>query len=320
MAPSGITLGVENWSNSLKQGELQCAMTSIETSGHPRPFHMSFLVRDLESWEIAARFGTLSVDSHVRKRNCFCDVRVGSYDYDQVQDGGLHDNSKQDDSYHCVDLPFGSGDAGLQHGLWRLAEVRYREAVEEHARKTSLALTFLDRNRSFPSFQRREAARDSQWCELPKIDRRYWSRYVEETSALLRDYSEIKDCSVELRAQNRVTVFADSEGSLLIQSRVYWSLKCHLWMLSAAGDGFPWTIHHFVSDPSELPDQRRFQAEIRRNVGILRKLAKASLLRSYSGPVLLDPVPAGLLVHEAIGHRLEGNRLRSSGEGQTFRD
>jgi predicted Zn-dependent protease len=31
-------------------------------------------------------------------------------------------------------------------------------------------------------------------------------------------------------------------------------------------------------------------------------------------------VPAGLLVHEAIGHRLEGNRLLSSGEGQTFRD
>src|SRR5690606_7499007 len=38
------------------------------------------------------------------------------------------------------------------------------------------------------------------------------------------------------------------------------------------------------------------------------------------GPVLLDPKPAGLLMHEAIGHRLEGNRLLSSGEGQTFRD
>ena len=35
---------------------------------------------------------------------------------------------------------------------------------------------------------------------------------------------------------------------------------------------------------------------------------------------MLDPVPAGLLIHEALGHRLEGNRILCSGEGQTFRD
>jgi predicted Zn-dependent protease len=35
--------------------------------------------------------------------------------------------------------------------------------------------------------------------------------------------------------------------------------------------------------------------------------------------VLLHPGPAGLLFHEAVGHRLEGSRLLSSGEGQTFR-
>jgi predicted Zn-dependent protease len=36
--------------------------------------------------------------------------------------------------------------------------------------------------------------------------------------------------------------------------------------------------------------------------------------------VWLDPRPAGLLIHEALGHRLEGNRMLSKGEGQTFRD
>ena len=35
---------------------------------------------------------------------------------------------------------------------------------------------------------------------------------------------------------------------------------------------------------------------------------------------LVEPVPAGLLMHEAVGHRLEGSRLLSSGEGQTFKD
>jgi predicted Zn-dependent protease len=60
--------------------------------------------------------------------------------------------------------------------------------------------------------------------------------------------------------------------------------------------------------------------EMRASIRSMRNIAAAQTLRAYSGPVLLDPRPAGLLMHEAIGHRLEGNRLLSSGEGQTFRD
>ncbi|MFQ5654421.1 MAG: metallopeptidase TldD-related protein, partial [Planctomycetota bacterium] len=59
---------------------------------------------------------------------------------------------------------------------------------------------------------------------------------------------------------------------------------------------------------------------IRGKIALLSELAEAPAMRSYAGPVLLEPRAAGLLIHEALGHRLEGNRLLSSGEGQTFRD
>ena len=42
-------------------------------------------------------------------------------------------------------------------------------------------------------------------------------------------------------------------------------------------------------------------------------------MRSFCGPALLEPVPAGLLLHEALDHRLEGHRLLDAGEGQTFK-
>jgi predicted Zn-dependent protease len=48
-------------------------------------------------------------------------------------------------------------------------------------------------------------------------------------------------------------------------------------------------------------------------------MARAKKIHAFSGPVLLHPGPAGLLFHEAVGHRLEGSRLLSSGEGQTFK-
>jgi predicted Zn-dependent protease len=52
----------------------------------------------------------------------------------------------------------------------------------------------------------------------------------------------------------------------------------------------------------------------------LQKVTRARKIHAFSGPVLLYPGPAGLLFHEAVGHRLEGSRLLSAGEGQTFKD
>jgi predicted Zn-dependent protease len=125
---------------------------------------------------------------------------------------------------------------------------------------------------------------------------------------------------VEFQAEHTCRVFVNSEGSRIVHCEPLWSVECYLWLLSRTGDAFPWTLKHLVTDPSELPDEAAFKREIRATVGKLRRLARAKTVRSFSGPVLLEPVPAGLLMHEAVGHRLEGSRLLASGEGQTFKD
>lgn len=43
-------------------------------------------------------------------------------------------------------------------------------------------------------------------------------------------------------------------------------------------------------------------------------------MSSYNGPVLLAAKPAGLFLHEVVGHRLEASRLLSDREGRTFKD
>ena len=108
--------------------ELERAMAKIRTPGHPRPHYISHLLRDEEIWTIQARYGSLFSDTHRRRRDCCTDVRIGSYRYDQVEHGGLQYNSKDDESYSYVELPFGDQLDGIRHGLWHLTEARYREA------------------------------------------------------------------------------------------------------------------------------------------------------------------------------------------------
>lgn len=300
--------------------EIDRAMGGIRADGHPHPHYVSHLVRDEEIWSMQARYGALYRDQHRRRRNCFTDVRVGSYRSDQVREGGLWDNSKDDESYDYVDLPFGKSMDGFRHGLWRLTDAKYREAAESLLRKKAHELTYLDEHRHLPSFEKREASIDLAFRPLPPVDREAWARYIEKASATLKRYPEIKSSMVEFRARNTVRLFANSEGNRQIQCRPVWFLECSLWHLSASGDGLSWSLPYMTSDPSELPSLAELQRDIRLAVARLRKLSQAPTLRSYSGPVLLSAVPAGLLIHEALGHRLEGDRLLSPGEGQTFRD
>jgi TldD protein len=48
-------------------------------------------------------------------------------------------------------------------------------------------------------------------------------------------------------------------------------------------------------------------------------LRGAPAIDPYTGPAILEPAAAGVLLHEAVGHRLEGERQDEDGEGKTFR-
>ncbi|MDH3628130.1 MAG: metallopeptidase TldD-related protein [Acidobacteriota bacterium] len=299
--------------------ELRRAMAMMKAPGHPRPYFLSYLIRDEEAWTIQARYGAVGQDSRRRRRNAFCDVRVGSHRYDQVREGGLDDNDKEAESYSYVDLPFDGHLDGTRHGLWRLADARYREALETLLNKRSHALTYRDQNRGFQAFEKLEARRAEDWKTLPTIDHDFWLDYVTRVSRSLKRYGDIKDSHVEFSADLTARVFVDSVGSRIIESHPVVSLECYLWLLSKRGDAFPWTHKITVTDLEELPDEKAFRRQISKVVTQLRALAEAPLVRSFSGPAFLEPIPAGLLIHEAVGHRLEGCRLLASGEGQTFK-
>jgi predicted Zn-dependent protease len=295
-------------------------MREMRIPGHPRPFYISYLIRDEETWRLQAKYGALITDSHDRKRNAFVDVRVGSASADQVRDGGLLDNDKEAESFGYVELPFGSNLDGLRHGLWRLTDSRYREAVEALLQKKSHELTWVDPHRHLKAFETREPVVDLSWRSLPEVDHSHWAAFVERISHGLKRYVGIKDSHVEFQVEHTNRTFVDSEGAVQVHCQPIWSLECYLWLLSPRGDAFPWTVRKMVTDPRELPDAKSFQIEIRQVVRKLQRLSEAPTIRSFCGPALLEPVPAGLLIHEAVGHRLEGNRLLSQGEGQTFKD
>ena len=55
-------------------------------------------------------------------------------------------------------------------------------------------------------------------------------------------------------------------------------------------------------------------------VAELLALRNAPVLDPYTGPALLAPEASGVLFHEAVGHRLEGERQNDDKDGHTFKN
>ncbi len=301
-------------------GESLRAQELLKSPGEPRPYLVSYLVRDVESYWVNARFGSLFGEERRRWRRGYADVRVGSYRTDHVRDGGLEDNSIKAESYPYTSLPIGAQLDGIIHGVWQLTEARYREAVEDYLDKRADNLHFRNPNRAFASFERRDPVVDHSTPAFPDVDERYWRDLVLKASALGKREDGVFVSEVDLSVRNCTRVFVSTEGASIIERAPLWHLTVILELVSPKGVTVPWSLSELVSDPRELPDLASLRRQIRRAVGRMRKVADAKTLRAYSGPVLLDPAPAGLLMHEALGHRLEANRLLSTGEGQTFKD
>ena len=253
-------------------------------------------------------------------RTGLVDVRVGTARRDQVTSGGLHDNSKDLESYDWVHLPFSGSSEGLRHALWRLTEVKYREACDDLLHKKAVELSYLDPHRQLGALERREPITAFEWQSMPAIDHDYWANLVTKVSAAMKRMPMVRDGDIRFRASNMVRIFVSSEGAQIVECTPQRAIDLYVWYLAADGHTLPYSKTFFVADEAELPDQATLLKLLKVIHSRLEKLSKAPVLRSYAGPVLLDPRPAGLLVHEAIGHRLEGSRLLSQGEGQTFRD
>lgn len=295
------------------------AMT-MKVKGFPRPYFCSFLLRDNKWFNTWAMAGSTVRKRSDHSRSVYCDLRVGSYRYDQTIEGGLHDNDEELESSNFVNVPVDDRyHGGLKIALWRLSEAKFREALSDMNSKESARLSTVDPNEKFASFSSEEVQQRIKYASRPKVDEVAWEKFCIKASRWMSRLPEITASWVEFECSHETKLFVSTEGSEIVQHQKIYSLSGFLRKLTKKGEQIEQSLVLNCSTDSELPSLAEFKKMILEKHSQLLKLAEAKKIHAFSGPVLLYPIPSGLLFHEAIGHRLEGSRLLSSGEGQTFK-
>ncbi len=291
----------------------------MHLTGFPKTYFCSFLLRDTHWFNTWARGGSIVRRKADHTRNIFCDLRVGSYKYDQVINGGLDDNSEELESFNHVSVPIDDAcHDGLRLSIWRLLEAKYREAVAEYNKRRNNSLSSIDQNESFISFAKLPRIRHIEDKISEEVDEKYWEKFCKDASKWVSSLKGVVGGWVEFDVMRITKIFVSTEGSTIVQHQQRFQLIATMRNMTKEGANPEQDLVFNVGSQKELPDMKGFKSLLREKHKKLMNISRTKKIHAFSGPALLYPIPAGILLHEALGHRLEGSRLLSSYEGRTF--
>jgi TldD protein len=307
-------------------GALEAEMTrskrKLRLPGEDAPYFMRYLVREYDDYDLAARFGAMFDDSYQHVRQGAVEVRVGSYQFDNTANDPaekLFDFDDFDRYQPPIYAPLDDDVDAMRATMWLQTDTRYKQALAALHKKRGTRVTHMVEDEKLPSFSREKTAHAVDLPVTLSLDRATWSDRLRRVSALFKQYPEIFDSQVKMSVDHQTRFIVTSEGTELVNERLIYSIQ--LLASARAPDGF--LINHFKSfygaTEAEMPDETELRETAAQLAGEVKRLREAPMMDPFNGPAILLPEAAGVFFHEALGHRLEGERQNDSKEGATFK-
>ncbi|MEW6777890.1 MAG: TldD/PmbA family protein [Bdellovibrionota bacterium] len=301
------------------RSELDRSRRELRKPGYPAAYFLAYRLRDEAYYQLSGRYGAILEDNLDRKRAVYAEVRVGDYDFDNR--GGQWDYQDYAPVWEGFDIyaSLETVPGPLRRTFWLLSDAAYKGAIESYLRRRAETVQKAEIKKT-PSFAKAVPQKKPGALQPLRLDRETWRGRLKRLSAILASSPDVIDSKVEFYAIRSDRFFVTSEGSEIVDGRVNFSLSYRAF--GRAPDGEPLSNARVWVAPTAagLPSLETLEAEAREVVSELEALRKSQPLPPYSGPALFAPDATGVFFHEAVGHRLEGERQEDEHSGQTFRD
>ena len=300
--------------------ELQRAHKSLQLRGHEAPYFLSYAVRGIRTQEVGAKYGAVFLDRKRRDKRLQVDVRVGSYQFDNTGSQELFEFEGSDSGYAAGrEAPLDDDPSALRNALWLLTDETYKKALSAFLKKKGKQVYRPDDPDVPPSFSREEPQVSIDPPLEVAFDRAAWERELRGQTQRLGTHPELFDSQMRVSVDQEEREFASSEGTRLVTERVIYALHVQAWARAPDGMLLENSRDFYGAREAELPRGPELASRIDTMVDELLALQNAPVLDPYTGPALLEPEAAGVLFHEAVGHRLEGERQNDDKDGHTFK-
>lgn len=304
------------------QEELQRNQAKLKLQNHEPPYFISYQLKDTQQASIIARYGSLFIDNSSRYRKVYVDTRVGSYEFDNSgpEEYAYYVPGGRGQSYVVnKEAPLDDSSLALRTALWLATDEKYKASLSQLLKKKAENVYDVDDPKRAKSFTQEKSVKAVQPPLAFPFDHDRWVRVARELSGRFKEYPEIFDSEVRVTADKVVRYLVTTEGTRILSEDVMYGM--HVTAVTRAEDGqlLDDSRNYYAPTEGGLPDEKALGAAVVRIVEELKALRKAPVIDPYTGPAILAAEAAGVLFHEAVGHRLEGDRQDGEGEGKTFR-
>jgi len=291
------------------QAEMARSLARLHEETFGPPYFMAYRLVDIRRYDVASSFGATVSESDDRARQLFVEARYGDRTLDNT-----------DLSFHGW-----SGDAGdspevLRQNLWLLTDQAYKNALQGYLEKKARRVTEYtsDRLDDFSVEKATVSLDDPPRAEWDKARAR---ALADRLSAVFRRYPDVYEARATVALSSSRHYLLTSEGTKIASRQVLPSLV-DLWASTRAPDGMRLTSHRrwMIDKLSDLPPERELVKGAEDLAAELIASRQAPVQPPTAAPAILDPEMTGVLFHEALGHKLEGQRQRDPQQSQVFRD
>jgi TldD protein len=306
---------------SILNEEIGREMTEFSKQQMP-PYYIDYRVDEIHSISLTASFGSLVTDNKNASRILTVNVKVGDYSFDNTHEfKGDYSLSNQNDVV-SFPLPIENGTDAIKQSIWRTTDQAYKNAVSAYS--ALLNRKDKEKDTTGPADFTKEVP--IRYYEKPPeladitIDKEKWIQRLKEYSSITGNDSTIFSCDANFKFLTQRQYFISTEGSSIVENNAYSQIQFIVSIQHEKGTVLPLQKSYTAFYPNGLPSHEVILNDLNLMYDKLRTMRTAKLAEPYAGPAILSPEAAGVFFHEIFGHRIEGQRLESDEDGQTFKD
>lgn len=294
--------------------EINRSMKQLKLEDYDKPYFISYIIKESTVNQILAKFGSLILSDSRNTRDLFVDVRVGDYKFDNSVNG----QSGSSQGYKRSSfLPIENDVDAIRSVIWQITDETYKKSLTQYFNKKAKKVEEIDKD-NLHSFSREKPSVYIGEEKTLQYDKSRWENKIKELSSIVKEYRELDESSITFTAQKETVFFINSEKTKFITDDILYSVNIDVSAISEDGN----VINNFESlhykNIGDIPDLAILKNEVKKVINETYEIKNAKNINPINVPAILESEAAGILFHEAVGHRLEGERQIDETQGQTF--
>ena len=284
------------------------------------PYYISYSIDEVRIQSVSAAFGAVTNKNESKTAYLRINLRTGSYQLDNSHEL-RSDNLNMLRSRLSIPIraPLDESPEGLALILWRETDKAYRDAVETLAKvksEQSVKIAEEDQSADFSKVEPHVS------IEKPldiQVDLDKWAARIRKYTEPFKHNPYINNSNGYFQSEVRNKYLVDTEGTVVSTPVNYMRLQITANTKADDGMELPLYLSYFGYTESDFPSDSSILSDVDRMIATLEKLRTAPVVEPFAGPAILTGRASGVFFHEILGHRLEGHRLKSESDAQTFK-